>query len=291
MNRRTFLKRAAVGAAAASLAAAGYGLAEASAVRVTRYTVAVPRLPSSFAGLTVALAADLHHGPLNGLTFIRSVVSELNELNADLIALSGDFIENADTAYVRPCFEALSALRAPLGVFAALGNHDHWPGPRWVHAAIREFGLTDLTNAGRWLERGGGRLRLGGVDDLWNGKQDLAAALGDTAPDETCVLLSHNPDYAETLTDRRVGLVLSGHLHGGQINVPWVAPQVPSRYGKKYLYGLVRAPHTQAFVTRGVGVVSLPFRVRARPEVNLLTLTPPGQPAAAAGPCAARRVG
>jgi predicted MPP superfamily phosphohydrolase len=273
MNRRTFLRRAGLAATVPALAA-GYGLGEAGWLRVTRHTIAVPRLPPAFAGLTVALGADLHHGPFNSLGFIRSAVAALNGLNADLIALSGDFIQNSNPAYVRPCFEALAELRAPLGVFAVLGNHDHWCGPRVVHTAIRDFGLADVTNAGRWLERGRDRLRLGGVDDLWNGRQNLAAALDDTAPDETCILLSHNPDYAEVITDPRVGLVLSGHLHGGQILLPGLPPQVPSHYGAKYLAGLVRAPHTLAFVTRGVGVVGLPFRFRAPPEVNLLTLIP-----------------
>jgi predicted MPP superfamily phosphohydrolase len=89
--------------------------------------------------------------------------------------------------------------------------------------------------------------------------------------------LCHNPDYAETLRDRRVGLVLSGHMHGGQIVLPGVGyRRLPSRYGTKYLQGLVRAPATQVFVSRGVGTVGLPLRFRCRPEVNLLTLARPG---------------
>jgi predicted MPP superfamily phosphohydrolase len=272
MNRRRFLKRIAL-AATVTAGAAGYGLVEAAAVGVTRHTVPVPRLPSAFSGLTVALAADLHHGPLNGRSFLRSVVARIDELKADLIALSGDFVQSGYD-FTRPCFELLSVLRAPLGVFAVPGNHDHAEGAGPVRRAMCEFGLTDVTNAGRWLERGGSRLRIGGVDDLWRGYQNLPAALGDAGPAETCILLSHNPDYAEAVTDRRVGLVLSGHLHGGQIVIPGVPPPVPSQYGEKYLHGLVQAPHTQAFVTRGVGVVGLPFRFRAPPEVNLLTLVP-----------------
>jgi predicted MPP superfamily phosphohydrolase len=101
----------------------------------------------------------------------------------------------------------------------------------------------------------------------------LASAIGDTAPDETCLLLSHNPDYVERIRDERIGLVLSGHTHGGQIYFPgFGAPRVPSRYGSKYLAGLVQGPVVQVFVTRGVGVVNMPIRFSARPEINLLTL-------------------
>jgi hypothetical protein len=112
------------------------------------------------------------------------------------------------------------------------------------------------------------------VDDLWLGAPDLAAALGDCRPADACLLVSHNPDFAETLTDPRVGLVLSGHTHGGQVVFPGAgAPFVPSRYGRKYLHGLVRAPETLVYVSRGLGTSGAPVRFCSRPEINLLTLT------------------
>lgn len=133
--------------------------------------------------------------------------------------------------------------------------------------------IVEMTNSGVWLERRGARLRLSGVGDFWEDVQDLDQALGDTEPSETAILLSHNPDFVENLTDRRVGLVLSGHTHGGQVVLPIVgAPRVPSSYGQKYLHGLVKTPHTQVFVTRGLGTVTLPVRFCCRPEVMLITL-------------------
>ena len=87
------------------------------------------------------------------------------------------------------------------------------------------------------------------------------------------MLLCHNPDYVERLHDSRVSLVLSGHTHGGQVRIPGYYRHVPSRYGKKYLAGLVRTPWTQVYVSRGVGVSGPPVRFCCRPEINLLTLT------------------
>jgi predicted MPP superfamily phosphohydrolase len=274
MNRRRFLRGALGCALGVPLAGAAYGRAEASWVGVTRHTVPVPRLPAPFAGLKVALLTDPHHGPFNSLALIREAVAQVNALSPDLIALSGDFIQGPRRSYIRPCFRALAELRAPLGVFAVPGNHDHNYGNyREVRRAMRDHGLLDVTNAGRWVEAAGSRLRVCGVDDLWHGRQDLKAALGDLGPDDAVLLLSHNPDYAERLTDRRVGLVLSGHMHGGQIVIPGVGyHRIPSRYGLKYLEGLVQAPCTQVFVSRGVGTVGLPFRFGCPPEVNLLTL-------------------
>ena len=130
-----------------------------------------------------------------------------------------------------------------------------------------------MNNTGIWLERGRERLRIYGIGDLWTDRQDLASALGDATDRDAVILLSHNPDFAEEIKDPRVGLVLSGHTHGGQIVLPAIgAPIVPSRYGQKYLYGLVKGPSCQVFVTRGVGTSTPPVRFLCRPEVVLITL-------------------
>ncbi len=114
---------------------------------------------------------------------------------------------------------------------------------------------------------------LCGVGDLWEDKQDLQAALGDAGDDDAALLLSHNPDYVEHIKDGRVGLVLSGHTHGGQVVVPFYgAPVVPSAYGRKYAQGLVRTDVTQVFVSRGIGNIAPPIRFNCRPEIALLTL-------------------
>jgi predicted MPP superfamily phosphohydrolase len=276
MDRRKFLRRALGCTLGVPLAGVAYGRAEAGWVQVTRHTVAVPRLPAPFNGLKVALLTDPHHGPFNSLALIREAVHQVNALSPDLVALPGDFIQGPRSSCIRPCFKVLAELRAPQGVFAVPGNHDHrCADVREVHRAVADHGLIDATNTDRWIEAGGCRLRVGGIDDIWWGKPDLKAALGDAGPNDTALLLAHNPDYAEKLTDRRVGLVLSGHMHGGQIVIPGLGYHcLPSRYGAKYLEGLVQAPHTQVFVSRGVGTVGLPFRFRCPPEVNLLTLVP-----------------
>jgi len=274
MNRRKFLKLALGSAACASAIGLGYARVEAGWLRVERQTITVPRLPLPFAGKKIALLADPHHGPFTSLEQIKLIVETTNALKPDLVALAGDYVrESPGHVYIRPCLQALTGLRAPLGVYAVPGNHDHWDNIKLTRQAIRDNGITDVTNTGYWIELDGGRLRLGGVDDLWEGKQDLRAALGDATPDDCCLLLSHNPDYVETLRDRRVGLVLSGHMHGGQIVVPGLGyHRLPSKYGTKYLQGLIRTPYTQVYVSRGLGTTGLPFRFRCRPEINLLTL-------------------
>lgn len=273
MNRRTFLKSTITTCGlAAPVLIAGYGFAESSSVVIDRRTVGIPRLPSAFAGTTVAFLTDIHLGPYLSADFVTSVVRTTLALNPDLIVLGGDY-SLRDVKYVAPCFDVLRSLSAPLGVYGVLGNHDYWHGVEVTRSAMRAARITELTNRGVWLNRGSARLRLAGVDDLWEGRPDVYAAVGEATPSDACILVSHNPDFAETMTDRRVGLVLSGHTHGGQVVIPDVgAPWIPSRYGMKYSHGLVDAPATQVYVSTGLGMSSLPIRMNCPPQLALLTL-------------------
>jgi len=272
MDRRKFLKRMGLAALGSAVVGGVYPFLEAKWCRVVRQTIAVPNLPPPFRGTTVALLADVHHGPFVPLAYIRHVVGLTNALKPDLIALAGDYVHRSET-YIAPGIAELGKLTAPLGRFAVRGNHDNWESPCLSQAALVEAKLAELNNTGVWLQRRGARLRICGVGDLWTDRQDLGAALGDATVDDAVLLLSHNPDFVEAIRDRRVGLVLSGHTHGGQVLVPgFGAPIVPSKYGQKYLYGLVQGPTCRVFVTRGVGTITPPVRFLCRPEVVLITL-------------------
>ncbi len=272
MDRRKFLKRAGLAALGATAVGGVYPFLEAKWCRLVRLTIAVPNLAPPFRGATVALLADVHHGPYVPLAYIRHVVGMTNALEPDLVLLAGDYTDHSP-ADIGPGIAELGKLQARIGRFAVRGNHDNHASAILSRAALAEARLPDLNNTGIWLERRGARLRIGGVGDVWTDEQDLGAALGDATLDDAVLLLSHNPDFVESIRDRRVGLVLSGHTHGGQVIVPGVgAPIVPSRYGQKYVYGLVQGPTARVFVTRGVGTVSPPVRFLCRPEIVLITL-------------------
>jgi predicted MPP superfamily phosphohydrolase len=272
MNRRSFFRTATVAALPTPVAAASYGMFEAGWLKVERPELVLPRLPHVFDGLRIAFLTDIHHGPYTNIDYVTSVVRTTLALQPDLIVLGGDY-SYKEARYIAPCFEALAPLKAPLGVFGVLGNHDYWHGLDQTRAGLQAVGATELTNTGVWLERGGYRFRLGGVDDLWCGKPDVRPALGDATEADGCLLISHNPDFAERLRDPRVGLVLSGHTHGGQAVAPIAgAPFVPSRYGEKYLRGTVQAPATTVYVSRGLGTVVSPMRFGSRPELTVVKL-------------------
>ncbi len=272
MDRRTFLQTAAAAVVPLTAVTASYGLFEAHWLQVVRIRRSLPQLPPSFHGVKIAFLADLHHGPFTSLEYVRAVVRTTLALQPDLIVLGGDYALK-EARYIGPCFQVLAALEAPLGVYGVLGNHDYWHGLAETRAGFAAAKITELTNRGVWLTRGGYRLRLAGVDDLWMGRVDVAAAIGDATARDVCLLISHNPDVVETLRDERVGLVLSGHTHGGQVVFPTgYAPFVPSRYGAKYRHGWVQGPVAPVYVTRGLGCSGVPVRYGSRPELTLLTL-------------------
>jgi len=273
MTRRNFLhlslKAAFVTGASGSLLT----LAASLGCTVNRRDVTLAGLAPAFDGFRVALLSDFHHSPWVSANYIRDVVHLANSLNPDLIALTGDYIHRG-RQWVPGLARELAVLRANNGVVAVLGNHDHYENAaRTVRDGLHQAGIADLTNRGITLQRGGETLHVAGVGDYWREEQKLHFALAGSDRKESVLLLSHNPDYVERIRDDRVGLVLSGHTHGGQCVFPIIgAPILPSKYGQKYASGLCQGPVAKVFVTRGVGTAFPPIRFGCPAEVALLTL-------------------
>ncbi len=251
----------------------GYGLCEAHTRKVRRSHIKLDRLPAEFNNLLCALIADIHHGPYLSLERVGKLVNRVNAAKPDLICLCGDYVYR-NPCYIEPCINELSRLSAPMGVFAVLGNHDHWQDAPLTRRMLKQAGITELTNSNVALERNGARMWLCGIGDLWTDRQDLGAALAGIPADEVRILMSHNPDYAEEIKGVQIDLVLSGHTHGGQVHIPLLGPPIsPSRYPRKYAAGgLVRSGSMQVFVTRGVGTIFPPVRINCPGEFNLLRL-------------------
>lgn len=272
ISRRQFIKGVvAVGAAGFIADAVLY---EPRHIVVEKKTVAIKNLPEAFEGFRICQLSDIHHSPLVGLRFIERVVDKANSLNPDAIALTGDYVDDS-SKYVEPAVSALCRLKSQYGIFAVLGNHDHWAGPELTKDVFSKYRVPVLTNSNRLIETKGGNICISGVGDFMEGVQDLKAALYGIPDNTPRILLSHNPDYAELMPKtERVDLVLSGHTHGGQVRLPFsIAPVTMSRYGQKYIGGLVKLPHTQVYVSRGVGVIGLPIRFNCPPEITVITLT------------------
>jgi len=280
-TRREFLRAAVKWSAGAGLATAVYGgFFERTQVVVRRVEVALERLPEAFDGLTIAQLSDLHYHPYFSAGVIRKAVELVEELKPDLVALTGDFVTvPAFRSYDRraaqgavPCAELLAPLKPKLGVFAVLGNHDSHTDPGLVTEALEDRGIRVLHNAAVPLEREGARLWLAGVGDVLTGFARLEATLKPIPASESQILLAHEPDFADETSRYPVDLQLSGHSHGGQVNLPFVGPPALPEMARKYPRGLRKVGRTSLYTNVGIGTIIVPIRVLAAPEVTLLTL-------------------
>lgn len=236
--------------------------------------------------MRIALLADLHVGsPYSGADKLREIVRRTNEAQPDLTLLAGDFVIGGVLfgAYVPPetVGEILGGLRAPLGVFAVLGNHDHGMNAPRIKGALRLFGIRVLNDEAVRIERlaPATSFWLVGVSDLLRGPHDLRGALAHVTDGAPVLLLTHNPDLFPEVPER-VGLTMAGHTHGGQVYLPLFGrPIVPSRYGDRYAAGQVIEGGRHLFVSTGTGTSILPVRFLVPPEISLLTIE--GSPAVA----------
>ena len=247
--------------------------AEPYLLSVERHAVTLKRLPRALDGLRVVHLSDIHNGPFTGPGQIERAVEEANRLDPDVVALTGDYVSH-EREYAAPCAEILGRLRARCGVFAVLGNHDHWVDAPLITDLFRAEGITVLVNEGMRFEhpeRPGSSFWLAGVDDTMTGQEDLPLALAGSRSEELKLLLAHNPLVLRRAAREGVDLVLAGHTHGGQVT--WRSETSRSgRPRRRLLRGLGRQGDTQIYVSRGLGTVVLPVRYGCPPEVTLLEL-------------------
>ena len=232
--------------------------------------IALDRLPAAFESFRIVQLSDIHHGPFSDRTQIERAVETANRLKPDIIALTGDYISK-ERHYAAPCAEMLGRLRARFGVYAVLGNHDHWVDAALVTDLFRAEGITMLVNEGMRFELNGSAFWLAGVDDTMVGLEDISLALAGSRENEMKLLLAHNPIVLRRAARADVDLVLSGHTHGGQVALrsEQSASGGPRR---RFLKGLGRLENTQIYVNRGLGTVVLPIRYGCPPEISLLEL-------------------
>ena len=249
---------------------------EAHRFEVTRFPIRLSKLPQAFHGLKLAQLSDIHHSPFLSEAEIAQAVHYTNALQPDLIALTGDYISHSPE-YIEGAARTLGMLRAPLGVFAILGNHDHWTDGERMTEALRAHGITVLINEHTTIRRDNAEFKLLGIDDITVKRDDLAAALVGTSENETRILLSHNPAIIREAARAKIDLVLSGHTHGGQINWRLLTGRPErrrwlQRRSRRLLRGYAAVDDTQIYVNRGLGTVVVPLRYGCSPEITLMEL-------------------
>ena len=239
------------------------------AVTVHRIAVQGLREPVRLVQLT-----DLHRSWCVSEDYLRRVVTKANALRVDGALLTGDFVTDS-SSYMKSCGDVLKELKMPLGSFAVLGNHDYAcdgrrGGPA-IAAALGDIGVQVLTNRSFRLDN---RLNLVGVDDCWMGRPDPALAFSRVHRDEPTLIMTHNPMVFPKLESYNA-VTVAGHTHGGQIDLPIITRQFVCRK-HRYLRGWFHAASGpgRMYVSRGIGVVGIPIRLRCAPEIAVFELNP-----------------
>jgi hypothetical protein len=247
---------------------------------VTRYAPALPGWPMG-RKLSITVIADLHAGgPDMQLEHIRRIVDRASALQSDIVLLLGDFIAAyrfAITKVSDPVWAAeLARLKAPLGIWAILGNHDWWHDLKGVRAALAGVNIPVLENDAVLLGPAGQRFWLAGLGDQlaiplghgrYRGVDDLPLTLSRIKTDDPVLLMVHEPDIFPRVPER-VALTLAGHTHGGQIRVPFLWQHfVPSKYGARFAYGHVVEDERHLIVSGGLGTSIIPARLGVPPEI------------------------
>lgn len=272
-TRRDFLN----GLLAAPLVAISAGAAYSRLIEPYNYWISendifIHDLQPAFEGFRITQLTDIHHSRILGISEVRRVISLAQQTRPDMFVLTGDY-STTYRRYIEPCAEALATLSAPEGVWAVLGNHDHYTDPELTTRALERNHIAVLNNAHTTLRRGSDSLQLSGIDDWsWNATDWTRAFSGLEAKAPT-ILLSHQPTVLDLEQTRKVSLIISGHTHGGQLRFPLIgAPASRFTNDLKYARGLFQRGETQLYVSSGTGVIGLPLRFGVRPEIAVLRL-------------------
>jgi predicted MPP superfamily phosphohydrolase len=310
LTRRRLL-RAAGWAFFGTLASGSYAFGlEPLSLRIQRYSLTPAGWPRGLR-LKIAVLADIHAcRPWMDTDRIRSIAEHANGVVPDLIVLLGDYVASHGwvTGHLKPheWSAALGVLKARLGVYAILGNHDWWndrtaqkagKGPIFSRLALEDAGIPVLENDAVRIGDAGSPFWIAGLGDQlafkirrqghthFRGVDDLPGTLAKVTDSAPVILLAHEPDIFPHVPGR-VAVTLSGHTHGGQVRLLGYSPVVPSRYGNRYAYGHISetggvaartaegsdvAPR-HLVVSGGLGCSIVPVRVGMPPEITVVSL-------------------
>ncbi len=231
---------------------------EPNLLTIKRYKV------NNLQGKRIVFVSDFHIAK-NDKTRLKRIVNKINKINPDLVLSGGDFIKGHTGTTTMPIEEQakeLAKIKAPF--VTVLGNHDGWYDKYTIKTELEKVGIIVLHNTNTKIDN----LYIAGVEDLQTGFPNVDAALENT--ESPRILLTHTPDiYYDIKSD--VDLILAGHVHGGQIKLPFIGAIIcPSKYGTKFSDGDFKETQNRMIVTKGLGTSILPIRFCAIPEIIIL---------------------
>lgn len=258
---------------------------EPSNIKIEKQVVAIQNLPQTFDGLKIVQLSDFHSYWFGSRE--RKVLEMLEEIEPDFVFITGDSVDPITKLITDRDLSSVKIFWQELGkkyqgrIFGVLGNHD----TGMVKNYLEESGIPILDNENRRIWIGQEFIYLIGVDDPWTGRDDLPKAMAETENDIPKILLAHGPEIMARVSRKEIDLILVGHTHGGQVNIPFFGRLIQplSRYGRKYTRGLFKVDstpldskhltgYTYLYVNRGIGTSIIPARFNCPPEITLIEL-------------------
>lgn len=254
---------------------------EPRALTVTDHTLASSQLPKAFEGMRIVQFSDVHVGPDYSLRQLRHLINRINAQHPDIIVFTGDLFDNFSQYEGDPqdVFHILAQLKAPLGKFAVYGNHDRGGGASRIYQSGMEMaGFDVLLNESKVITLPNGpSITISGLDDFLLGNPRIKSTLGALDPNQFQLLLVHEPDVADQFTEYPIDVQLSGHSHGGQVQIPGVGALITTSLGTKYLEGSYTISGSyrdlQLYVNTGIGTSRAKLRLGVPPEITVFTLS------------------
>lgn len=278
-SRRSFLKglfSISIGGILAG--AGGYTYArylEPGFLDINQLKITHPTIPKSFDGFKIVQFSDTHLSEYFTIGSLRTIVDKINNLSPDLLFFTGDLMDEPNQyTQINEIVPVLEKLEASFGKFAVYGNHDHGGyGTDIYRNIITMSGFTLLQNQVQNISMiDGHKISVSGIDDLMLGRPSYEGTLGNLNKHTFNILLAHEPDAALESKKYHVHLQLSGHSHGGQVQVPFYGPLITPPFATEYFEGMYEIDNMKLYVNRGLGTTRLPFRFLSVPEITQITL-------------------
>ncbi len=271
--RRQFLNTTAAAICAAPAVALTTGIIIRKDFQIKEFDLKIAGLPKDLNGLRVLQLSDIHMGTYFSPNDLRRVVDASNNLRADIGFITGDLITNASDP-IDDCLAELKRLKSASGFWGCMGNHEHSAKvSNYVARQALKQDLLFLRSESQTLNFGSAKLNLVGVDHQFKSEGYLVGTDRLVKPDEFNLLLSHNPDVFPVAAKQGFQLTLSGHTHGGQINIEVAHTNLNIvDLVTPYTKGLYQRPGSSLYVTSGLGTIGVPVRLGSPPEITLIRL-------------------
>lgn len=240
------------------------------------YTIYTKDIPEEFDGIKIVHFSDLHYNRAISINKVESIISEINLINPDIVVFTGDLIDkdvNLSNDDYKDLTNMLSKIKSKYGKYAILGEDDYQKDEEKVIKVYKDSNFIYLDNDYDLIySKSNEKIFIGGINTITEKKDDIDKALKYIKDNEDIsykIVLIHEPDITDKiLKDYKVNLILAGHSHNGQVRLPIIGPIYTPPYSKKYYDNYYDINGTSLYISSGIGVSTINYRLWNRPSIN-----------------------